>query len=287
MEVHGPTQNANPVLTAGTSASVTTGISIGAAVALHYWNPLRLAKDLHLLNILFPNRVGVAVTPGSFANDATAAALRCKQGEPSYMDKATDLLRYLRTPVNPAGQANGVSICHRSSSNMRAWVCTVNEDAALNARLAAFAAAQAVGFVLRLTSFGAGVLEHGADVVARYRGAFIADSSMCEPGVAVICPAICGVSDGDAHATWSRMRAASASLELAVLNPGAIPQSAIPPAMFPIGGPETCRQHLADLAARLNATELLVSCIADTFDGILHAYSLLSAAFGLARRDGT
>jgi alkanesulfonate monooxygenase SsuD/methylene tetrahydromethanopterin reductase-like flavin-dependent oxidoreductase (luciferase family) len=124
-------------------------------------------------------------------------------------------------------------------------------------------------------------LEGARRVAEGYRAAFRANESLAAPRVAVVCPVLCAPSETAARALWQALFAARDDAEMLRLNAGAMPEATTPPETFVVGDPARCCDVLARIADRIGATELLVYCVADSLDGVAHAYTRLAAQLGL------
>lgn len=278
-EHHSPHQSASPVVAAAVAAATASRICVGTAgIMLRYANPLRVAKDAHLLELLYPGRIDLG-TIGGYAASPESGLHRALSAHDSdenwYQEAYADLARYVRDPEQRV-DGSAMDIC-RSRSIPRLWLCSNSLASAV------LAGQQSVGFIFHLPqAFSAG-LRLAVEVIDRYRAAFVPTLWMPAPRVAVVCAGICAETTVQARDLWPGYVARTLSLHSIFPKSRAdIPwylQS--PLSTFFIGDPDQCRAHICEMAVDLSADEVIVYCATDSFGTSIRGYELLSQAFQL------
>lgn len=282
-EHHARRQSSSPTIAMAAAAASARRIAVGTAgVMLRYVNPLRLAKDAHLLELLFPGRVDIGTIGGTAAKVES-----CLHRALSFGDESTDwnrnafidLVRYVRDPDLPFDDGTSPNICRALGAAPRLWLCTNSTASAV------FAATQSVGLVFHLPQARAAGLRLAADVIDSYRAAFVPSTDMEAPRIAVVCAGICCDTDTDAREAWAGY--VKWSVQEANLPAKHAAQFETPLSTFFLGKPDICREQIESVAESLRANEVIVCSTAESFDIALRSYELLAEAFGLSGADST
>lgn len=278
-EHHARDQSASPLLAAAVAAASTNRLRIGTAgVMLRYTSPLRLAKDTHFLDSVFPGRFEIGTIAGFASLPATHSALMGTQVPAVDDDESIDLLlRYLRHPQQSSDGEFANDTLHRGEAGVAAWMCS-NKSAR-----AAFAGRRGMGLVFHIPQAGDSGVELALRSACAYRTEFVPSPSMPEPKFAVVCSGICADSRSAAMRQWPVIVAASEAL----LPPHQLTRREIgdPPSHNFIGAPNECRRHIQELADALDASEIILHSAAESVAASLHGLGLLAGAFGLTAAD--
>jgi len=279
-EHHALYQSASPLVVAAVVLAVTHRLAVGTAgVMLRYANPLRIAKDAHLLELMFPGRLDVGTIGGLLGQTTTHRLLSIDSGEPEWATQAyRDVVRYLRLPDLPFADGTPIDICRSHGSVPRLWLCSNRAESAI------CAGQEGVGFAFHIPQAGAGGMALAMEVIDAYRAAFVANRWMVKPKVAVVCSGICAESTLEARRVWPRyLENSSAEFQLGQISPRV--DTAAPDPTFFMGDPEQCRAHILELAEAVAADEVVIHCAGDSFQRSLTGYALLAKAFCLGEME--
>lgn len=269
-ENHTVRQGGSPTVQAAVAAAVTSRLKIGAMGAkVRYLSPLRLAKDYHLLELLYSARIDLAIDDGAAASPDVDAALGAGPCELDYPGRVSETVGYIR---ESAASEAGRSIC-RGATNPRLWLASNQAaDAELAGRLG-------LGLIYQRHIAGLRGREQAPNVVARYREAFIANSWMSAPRVVLLTSGSCTATGRDAFDRW---RTAA----------GEMARSIVPTVSdclgrgFFCGSPSECRDQLESLAEVVAADEVAIQCQSDSWEAAMQSYCMVAESFGLTARVG-
>jgi len=268
-EHHVKNQSASPLAAAAVALGTSRRIAVGTAgVMVRYCNPLRLAKDALLLELVFPNRVDVGTING-VARNSEVHALLSAQAAPfgTHEEFFVRLKDYLRSTES----VDQNSLC-RGATSPRLWMCSNSPASAI------CAARQSAGLVFHLPLAGDSASQKAAEVLGLYRASFEPSAWMASPATVIVCFGICTETDDDATATWSTtLERVTESERYMIADDCGVPRST-----FFFGTPNACRDQLDSLACALSADEIAVNCAALNPDARLRALALLAESCGLA-----
>jgi luciferase family oxidoreductase group 1 len=272
-EHHTTYQSSSPLISAAVAAALTTRLRVATAgVMLRYLTPLRVAKDVHLLNSLFPGRVDVGVIRGPADGPSGGPAeVRGAQGgdleRGDWYPTALSELRDYLIPTDEVMQDGPSAGIYRSSSAQpRLWVCSNSHSSAF------LAATLGAGFCCHLPQAGAGAVERLKTVVATYRSAFQGNAGT-QPSVAVVCAGACAETEVAARKHWADYVKLWLSQRK---QTDRLPSDAIDEDSYFFGRPEACYDRIHAIARELAADEVILWSGAGTFEEAMRSYEFLA-----------
>lgn len=266
-EHHSERQSASPTIVAGIAGCLSSRLKVGTlGLKLRHYSPLRVAKDFHLLQMLFPGRIDVGVIDGAYGDRDLSDHLNAGRDGLSFSERVAELVGYLREPsATPLG--HGIA---RSDQPPRIWI------GSSSAAGAEAAASLGVGFACHPGISRSTGLEGARAIITRYRERFVPNRWLQSPQVVVVAFGCCVGLGEEPLEQWRKANPISAStVSVAeILSTGGFCATS-----------NEIREQLECTAGLLNADEIAVQCFADSPAAVLRSYSIIADAFGLARTE--
>lgn len=269
-EHHSARQSASPLVMAALVASQTTQLCVGTAgVMLRYSTPLRIAKDAHVLERLFPGRLDLGVVSGPAPRRALHTELAGDTAGEWHPDAFRQLASLVHDPDQPLSDGLAANLCRSETTLPRLWFCS-NSPAG-----ATLAAETGAGLIFHLPFAGPDGIGIAQETITAYRNSFTPSSRMTTPQVAMVVAGCCAASAEHAHDMWPRIlaqythprdRASIATSDGQPLD------------TFFLGSAECAHSHIQQLVGHFALDEVVLACAADSVDAVLSAYSLLHRA---------
>ncbi len=256
---------------AALAAGLTDRMRVGTAgILMQLANPMQVAEDGRLLELLFPGRIDLGVAgaiPRSPAREAVLEGLSPVNRE-TYVNKVESLVRLLRTRVVGAGPCPGPM----SANRPLVWICgTGRRSAKLAARLGvAFAFHEYLAEQI-------GTSDDGPNVVREYVEQFRPSEDLRTPRFNVACYGLCEPNAEEAARLWSRGIRGPGTTDGPPHEGRAL---SIPSPTF-IGDPSTCHAQLLAVAQRHGADELVIQSVSPHLPTRLRSYARLAQVFGI------
>ena len=260
----------------------TRRIRIGSGgVLLPYYSAFRTAESFRMLEALYPGRIdlGIGRAPGGDGRTAQAVNGGKFPDADRFPEQVWELVGHLEGSLPADHPFKRVRLQPEVDTAPQVWLLGSSD----------FSGALAAQLGLRF-AFAHFINARGGDEVARfYRDNFKGEG---KPEVIVCTFLICGESDEEAERL-------AASIDLRRLHMALNIDSAVPTpeeaaghryspeerqyvmsqrARAVIGGPQTCRRHLEEMAARYGADEMMVLTITGDYATRLRSYERLIEA---------
>jgi len=271
-------------------AAETSTLRVGTGgILLPYYSPFKVAEQFRMLEALYPGRMdlGIGRAPGGDRVTALAIGEGRYPGAEHFAEQVQYLVAYLDSALPAEHPFAGVTVMPEVPTAPRVWLLGSSD----------YSGALAAQLGLRF-AFAHFISADGGEIVMQeYKRRY--QPSRREPGPhALLCvSAICGETDADAERL-------AASIDLRRLNmdhgvnapvPGAEEARAYPYTdadrrriahnrrRLVLGGPDTVRARLLELAEAFDADELMVVTITGDYETRLKSYERLAGAFNLPR----
>lgn len=230
-----------PLLLVALVAGTTESIRVGTAgVLFHYYPPSRVALDVRFLEGCFPDRIDAGICAGQIGDPVI---------EHDQLDGRERAAHYARYPQRVAAFVERV---RANGGAPQLWSLGTGPN---SAQLAA-----RHGLCFGYSLFHVTSIDD-ASVVDSYRAAFVPAIERAAPYVAVAVAGVCATTDAAAQEIAGRHQ-----------NPFC--------RFTVVGSPETCRKHLAAIAERYHADEIVFADGCDRFGDRVTSYRLLAQACG-------
>ncbi len=270
-EHHGPAQSASPTLLAALAAASTRRLRIGTAgVLLQVRQPLLVAEEFRLLELLFPGRIDLGIV-GALPPPGAAALLVDPVPEPGRFEAKA---RQLSGMVRPGtGVPSSIEIGPSVSTIPEFWICGSGP------RSAGLAAELGCSFCLHAFESQAAGPEHAERMAAEYRGSFRPNRYQADPVLAVALFGVCASTDALAERRWSdflHRHGASSGLGWSWASPR--------PSF--LGAGERCRDSILSHRDRLGCRDVVVQILSEDRAVQEEGYSELARALDLERSTG-
>jgi luciferase family oxidoreductase group 1 len=267
-------------------AAATEHIRVGSGgVMLSHYSPLKVAESFRLLHALFPGRIDLGIGRAPGADRLTAVALA--QGDPLPLERFPSQLRelvwFLTDSVPAEHPYHGVTARPEVPGTPELWLLGSSGQSA------AYAAAGGFAF-----SFAHFINPHGsAEVLAAYRASFQPSALLAEPRASLAVRVLCAETDEAARrlsASFGLMRLRMERGERgpvpSVEEALAYPYTAFERARLEtimagavIGGPQTVKGRLEELATAHDVDELVIVTICHDPVARQRSYQLLAEVF--------
>jgi luciferase family oxidoreductase group 1 len=264
----------------------TKRLRIGTGgVLLPYYSPFKVAEVFRMLEALYPGRVdlGVGRAPGGDARAAHAVGGGQLPTAEDFPQRVWELVAHLDGALPADHPHRSVRLQPGGDTGPEMWLLGSSD----------FSGALAAQLGLRF-AFAHFINPRGGDVVTRaYRKRFQPSARESVPAAIVCVFVICAADDAEAERL-------AASIDLRRLHMALGRDTPVPTLAEAeqhaysdeerryvlaqreravIGGPETCRRALAELAERYAADEVMALTITGDYASRLRSYELLAAAF--------
>lgn len=282
----------SPEVLVAAVAARTTSIRVGAGgVLLGYYSPLKVAENFRVLHALYPGRIDLGIGRAAGADGAAEAALHDRPGglgDEHFRRRFDDLLGFLSESCERSHPPSAVRAMPLGPGGPEVWVLGSSSDgASLAARLG-----QPFCFAHFISP------SFGPMVVDGYRKDFRPSQGVTRPTLSVAVSVLCAETDEEADrlaTSADRWRLGSEgsgrgpllSPEQVAANPlNELGQELVAQkrAKSVVGGPDTVRARLVELAERFDADELVVLTVCHDVSARLRSYELLAEAFALGGR---
>ena len=267
----------------------TRRIRVGTGgVLLPYYSAFKVAEIFRMLEALYPGRIdlGIGRAPGGDQRTARAVGGGHFPDAEQFPTQVWELIGYLDSTLPDDHPNRRVRVQPEGKTAPELWLLGSSDYSGL------LAAQLGVRF-----SFAHFINAQGGDLVMRaYKDRYQSSGREPQPHSSLCCFVICAASDDEAErmARVVDLRRLHMALNqdlpvptLAEAEKRAFSKEELqyirsqrPRAV--IGGPETCREKLLDLAGKFSADELMVLTITGDYASRLESYELLAKAFELA-----
>jgi luciferase family oxidoreductase group 1 len=271
-------------------AAETTTLRVGTGgILLPYYSPFKVAEQFRMLEALYPGRLdlGIGRAPGGDRTTALAIGEGRYPGAEHFAEQVQYLVAYLDDALPAEHPFAAVKVMPEVPTAPRVWLLGSSD----------YSGALAAQLGLRF-AFAHFISADGGEAVMReYRRRY--QPSQREPGPhSLLCvSAICAESDAEAQRL-------AVSLDLRRLNMDHGVNAPVPSyeearaysytdadlrriehnrRRLILGGPETVRARLLELAQESEADELMIVTITGDYDSRLRSYERLARAFDLAQ----
>lgn len=280
----------SPEVLIGPIGAATTRIRIGSGgIMLPHYSALKVAETFRMLAALYPDRVdlGIGRAPGS--DPLTAWALqrdKRQQAPDDFPEQLTELLGCVGDGLPPHHPMARAVEPAPLDARPTPWLLGSSPQSGV------WAAERGMPY-----AFADFIAPGGAAIARRYVRDFVPSAALASPRVIVAAWALCATSDGEAERLASSSRMSFAHFLSG--QPIQVPPVDVAEAFLRehadvldaiirrrraiVGGPETVRARIEQLADEYGADEVMVVTI--TFDpqARRHSYELLADLFGLDR----
>ena len=251
-------QCANPILLGALLAGTTSRIRVGTGgVSLTYHSALQIAEDARLVEYMLPDRFDLGVTRGLLADGPMSQALldgRDLMAGPSYADKIRLLQGLVSGRIDPGHPLAAMRSYLDGGPPL--WLLGISPASAQ------LAGQLGLGFCFSV-HHGSREID-GPAVMRCYRDSFVPSPEFPEPATIVVVRCICAATEKDAR-----------SLEAEFIGAPLLNETVL-------GTPGRCADRLAEIAAELSATEIMViDFVEKSWDARLEMYGLLGQELGL------
>jgi luciferase family oxidoreductase group 1 len=269
-------------------AAETTTLRVGTGgILLPYYSPFKVAEQFRMLEALYPGRLdlGIGRAPGGDRMTTLAMGEGRYPGAEHFPEQVQYLVAYLDNAL-PEGHAfTGVKVMPEVSTAPRVWLLGSSDYSG--------ALASQLGLRFAFAHFISG---DGGDAVMReFKRRYQPSPREPEPHSLLCVAAICGESDAEAERL-------AASIDLRRLNMDHGVNAPVPTyeeaRAYPytdadrrrithnrrrlvLGGPETIRKQLLELAQESEADELMIVTITGDYEDRLKSYERIAQVFDL------
>jgi len=230
-------QSASPTIVTALAAGLTERMRVGTAgVLLRATSAVRVAADFAALELYYPGRIDLGIagaSSGKEYDDAIGIDVR-------FADDAAFVDRVRRVVEMVRGKEGAPVIGPVTDTRPQLWMCATSR------RSAEIAARH--GMRLAFHQYLATKVK-AEEIAHAYRDAFVAAEPGDTPYFAIAGYGSCAEDDAAASASWT-----------------AYFQGREPTKPTFLGSPRTCAQQLADLAGGGGADEIVVDCLAESFE---------------------
>ena len=286
-EHHGGPMLAGPSPEAliGAIAAATRRIRVGSGgVMLPHYSPFKVAETFSLLAGLFPGRIDLGIGRAAGTDPLTTYALqrdRRQAADDDFPQQLAELLGYLDASL-PAGHpfARLAATLPGLPERPEPWLLGSSPQSALWAA--------ELGLPYAFADF---INSDGAAIAAQYRERFAAHGHDGAPRTAVAVWVICADSDEEAELVAASGRMAFTLLRRGQLIPLPPPERARrflegegragggARRRTVVGGPETVRRGVLEVAAEYGADEVIAVNVTYAHEARMRSYELLAGAF--------
>jgi luciferase family oxidoreductase group 1 len=252
-------------------AAGTSTIRVGSGgVMLPNHAPLLIAEQFGTLSALHPGRIDLGLGRAPGTDPLTTRALRRDPaaGADAFPQDVIELLRWFQ-PAQP-GQA--VRAVPGEGADVAVWLLGSSLFSAQLAGMLGLPFAFAAHFAPDLL----------IQALADYRGRFTPSAALSAPHAVVCVNVVAAETDGEAQRLFTSLRQAFAALRTGRPGPLPPPVDDMPPVertgpfrYAVVGGPETVRAGLADVAALTGADEIMIT-------GSIHDHAARLRSFEIA-----
>jgi luciferase family oxidoreductase group 1 len=279
--------SSSPPVLAATLAAVTKRMRIGSGgVMLPNHPPLVVAEQFGMLEALHPGRIDLGIGRAPGTDQITASALRRSPGgltEDDFPRELTELIGFFRGEFSERDPYRHVKAVPGEGDMPEIWLLGSSGYSA-----------QLAGLLGLRFSFAHHFMPQNTDAALElYRSRFQPSEYLSEPYAMVACAALCAADDEQARYLSGPARLSMARLRAG--RPGRFPtpeeaaahefteseEASVKPlsGSAAIGGPETVRNKLAELAERTAADELMVTTMVHDHADRIRSYELIADAY--------
>ncbi|HKU70424.1 MAG TPA: LLM class flavin-dependent oxidoreductase [Burkholderiales bacterium] len=269
-------------------AAETRTLRVGTGgILLPYYSPFKVAEQFRMLEALYPGRLdlGIGRAPGGDRMTTLAMGEGRYPGAEHFPEQVQYLVAYLDNALPQEHAFAGVKVMPEVPTAPRVWLLGSSD----------YSGALAAQLGLRF-AFAHFISGDGGDAVMReFRKRYQPSPREPEPHSLLCVAAICGESDADAERL-------AGSIDLRRLNMDHGVNAPVPTCeearAYPytdadrrriahnrrrlvLGGPETVRKQLIELAKESEADELMIVTITGDYEDRLKSYERLARAFDL------
>jgi len=257
-------------------------------VLLPYYSAFKVAETFRMLEALYPGRVdlGIGRAPGGDARTARAVGGGRFPDAEQFPQQVWELVGHLDGTLPDEHPGRRVRVQPEGPGAPEVWLLGSSDYSGL-------LAAQ-LGLRFAFAHF---INARGGDLVMRaYRDRYRPSARDREPHSLLCCFAICAASDEEAERLAKPIDLRRLEMaynqdtpvptleqaEARTYSPEELQHIRSQRARAVIGGPDTCKARLLELAAQYAADELMLVTITGDYASRLRSYELLAEAFGLS-----
>ncbi|HEX2359413.1 MAG TPA: LLM class flavin-dependent oxidoreductase [Solirubrobacterales bacterium] len=285
--------SAAPAVLSAALAAATSSIRVGSGgVMLPNHAPLMVAEQFGTLEGLFPGRIDLGIGRAPGTDPFTAAALR-RSADPlsaeDFPQQLGELLGFFDGEFPEGHPYSHITAVPGRGARPEVWLLGSSDYSAQAAGILGLPFSFAHHFSPRNT----------VPALQLYRDSFQPSDWLSEPHAMVAVASICAEDDerarwlaGPSRLSFARLRAGRPTRfptpEEAAAHRFSAQEGAAVAAVFGsavIGGPETVREGLEELAERTGADELMITTMVHAQSDRLRSYELIADVMGVRRRD--